>query len=237
MRKIHLIALAAGTLVLTGCDALTIVSRAQVTPTILSIAVPTAIPMPTPTSAAVPNPSTATPNPAANPLETLKKVLAAWASARSFRGKSVQTGGVTPGESTFEVVMPDRFHIVGKSETIIIGNVYYLKQGTKWTKQTLPQGFDLGFADNKKILDQLGTSNDVKFIGPDSIDGAPMLVYQYSFSTKIQNTTVTTSSKVWVAADGLPRKSETSSSNNPGVGTVVTYYDYNAQITINAPIP
>lgn len=201
---------------------------------------PTATPVP-PT--ATPVPPTATPNPAANPLDALKKVFTGWASVKTFRGKIVRTGGIAPGESSFEMVTPDRIHSVSKtSETIIITNTIYTKKGTTWTKQPLPQGFDLSFASAQKILDQLGTTTEVKFIGPDVLDAAPMLVYQYTFTSKLQttatqSTNITTVSKVWVGTDGLPHKAENTSSINPGGKTVITYSGYNdPTIVIEPPI-
>jgi len=236
-----ILVLSAGLILLsvTGCGVLPIPgTNPAATPTNIVIPAPTNLPAPTALPTATTAPATATPNPAANPLDALKKVFSGWGSVKSFRGQVVRTGGVAPGDSTFEMVLPDRIHTVSKtSEVIIIGKTIYTKKGATWTKQTLPESFDLSFADYKKILDQLGTATEVKFIGPDVFDNAPMLVYQYTFTTKIQNTTITTISKTWVAADGLPRKSESTSSINPGGKTTVTYSNYNdPTIVIEPPI-
>lgn len=204
------------------------------TPTLVP---PTETLAPTTTPTATLPPPTATSAPSINPLDALTKAYRAWAGVKSFRSKMTTTG-VTTGtqEMTLEVVMPDRFHMVGKQfEAIIIGATFYMKVGTQWQKTTLPKGLDFSLADIKKILAELGATTQVKLIGPDVLDGAPMLVYEYTTTIKTPTTTTVTS-KVWVAvADGLPRKMESLSKS--GIKTVATYYDYNANITIKAPVP
>lgn len=237
MKHLAMIVLALSAIVLVGCDALTVVPR-QPTQTPLPTRAPTVPPSPTvPPTATLP-PATATLNPAANPLDALKSAFGGWSNVKSFRIKSVRAAGSTTSESTFEVVLPDRFHIIGKDEIIIIGSTLYTKKGTTWTKTQLPKDFDLSFADYKKLLEQLGAATDVKFIGPDILDGAPMLVYQYTSTFKVVNTSVTSVSKVWIAvSDRLPRKSESTSNLTGGSKTVSTYSNYNDPlIIINAPI-
>ncbi len=239
LKRVFLFSAALMILAVTGCSLLPGAAPVS-TPTNVFVPVPTSVAPPTSTSpppTPSPVPPTATPNPAANPLDALKKVFTGWGSVKSFRGKSVRTTGTTTTESNFEVVLPDRFHVVGKtSEVIIIGQTYYSKVGTKWTKVPLPQGFDISFADAKKYLEQLNAVTEIKFIGPDVLDGAPMLVYQYTVTGKIQNTSFTTTSKIWVAvSDGLPRRNESTSSLTSGK-TVTTFSDYNANIVIEPPI-
>ena len=128
------------------------------------------------------------------------------------------------------------FNIGNKqSEIILIGKVFYVKTGAQWQKIPTPKGIDFSFTDVKKFQDELGIATEVKFIGPDILDGVPMLVYQYTSTVK-GPPAFTTTSKVWVAvSDSLPRKMESTSTT--GSKTVTTIYDYNANIVINAPIP
>ena len=80
-----------------------------------------------------------------------------------------------------------------------------------------------------------GTSDlDLTFVGSEVLDGTPTWVYQYTTNIK-GPPALKMSSKSWIGiADNLPRKTEQES--KPGQKTTVTYYDYNANITINAPI-
>ncbi len=189
-------------------------------------AIPTAVPTAKPTVA----PTTA------NPLDALTRIMRGWAGVKTFRSKiTTTTSAGASTEISLDVVMPDRFHVVTKQlEAIAIGKTYYLKIGNQWQKVALPQGIDLNFADLKKLEAELGASTDAKLIGPDVLDGTPTLVYEYTTTIKTP-TTLTTTSKLWVAvADQLPRKME--SVSKTGSKTVATYYDYNAAITIEPPI-
>ncbi len=205
---------------------------AQTIITATNTAAPVVTPTPTATKTSVP---TAT----ANPLEDLTRIFRGWASVKTFRAKIVVVPktGVTI-EAELEVVMPDRYHIVVKQqvvqlEYIIIGQTSYGKSGNQWQKISL-QGIDLSFADVNKIVAELGASTDVKLIGPEVLDGAPTIVYQYT-TTITTPTPLTTTSKVWVAvSDQLPRKMVSVAQS--GTTTTVTYYDYNVNITIESPI-
>ncbi|MDE3088930.1 MAG: hypothetical protein KGJ80_06055 [Chloroflexota bacterium] len=188
----------------------------------------TATPIPTATATAAPT--------SANPLDALTRIFRGWTGVKSFRAKITTTtsAGATT-ETTLDVVMPDRFHIVSKQfEAIVIGATYYVKTGTTWQKIALPKGLDFSFADLKKIEAELGASTDIRLVGPEVLDGTPTLVYQYTTTIKTP-TPLTTTSKVWVAvSDQLPRKME--SLSKTGTKTTAIYFDYNAAITIEPPI-
>ncbi len=211
---------------------------AMVTPTSTATLVPTLPPLPTSTPLPPPTPvlPTATAAPTSvNPLDALTAMFRGWSNVKTFRAKAT----VTPAkgaaqEMTMEVVVPDRFHLTSKTfEAIKIGSTMYMKIGASWQKITLGQNLDFSFGDIKKLESELGTSTDVKFLGAEVLDGTPTLTYQYTVSIKTPTPTTTTS-KVWVAvADGLPRRMESTSKN--GTKTVVTFYDYNASFTIDAP--
>lgn len=232
MKHLTMIVLALSVIVLVGCDALTVVPR-QPTQTPVPTRAPTLPPSPTvPPTATLP-PATAT---SANPLEALRKAFGGWVGTKTFRAKMVQTKGTTTTlDGTMEVVLPDRFHMVAKQiDVIAIGKTFYVKIGTKWQKVALAQGFDFSFADAKKLQEELGVATEIKSIGADVLDGAPMVVYEYKTTIK-GPPALTSTSKVWVAvSDSLPRKIENTSST--GVKTIMTFYDFNANIAINAPI-
>ncbi len=211
------------------------------TPTSAPSPVPTLVP-PTlaPTSTPVP---TATPTPApptptlASPLDVLTKAFRGLSGVKTYRAKVVTTGlpkGATQ-ESTFEVVLPDRFHLTSAGmEVILIGKTAYVKLGTKWQKAALPKGIDMSIADPKALEASLGISTNIKLVGTDDLEGKPTFVYQYTTTIK-GPPAQTFASKMWVdAASGLPAKSE--SELKTGQKTTTTFYDYNATITINPPL-
>jgi hypothetical protein len=232
MKGLFLICLALGTIGLVGCDAFSVVPRAQPTAAPLPTQAPTAVPSATVSPTPTQPPATAT---SANPLDALKRIFGGWASVKTFRAKYTRTAGGKTTDGTLEVVLPDRYHLLSStSEIYIIGNVFYIKTGKTWLKSSMPKDFDMSFSNWKKFLDDLGAATDIKFIGPDLLDGTPTLVYQYTVTIK-GPPAISTVTKFWSAvSDNLPRKSETTAST--GNKTVTTYYDYNANIVIEAPI-
>ncbi len=233
MKRLTLVGLTLVAAVLVGCDAVSVAPRAQPTRTPLPTLAPAVPPSPTVPPTPTQPPATAT---SANPLEALRTAFGGWAGTRSFRIKMVQTKGTTTTlEGTFEVVLPDRFHMVAKQlEAIEIGKTFYLKTGTTWQKVTLTKAIDFSLADVKKWQDELGVASEAKSIGADVLDGAPMVVYEYKTTIK-GPPAITSTSKVWIAvSDRLPRKIESTSSS--GAKTIMTFYDFNANIVIEPPI-
>ncbi|MEP7190492.1 MAG: hypothetical protein ABI901_14980 [Roseiflexaceae bacterium] len=93
-------------------------------------------------------------------------------------------------------------------------------------------------------IDQLTKQiTDAKVIGPDTLDGKPMMVYQYAFTLKVNDAGAKSSSvtKMWVGDDSLPYKLESDGSTNITGKTTTShlvniYSDYNADFKIVAPI-
>jgi hypothetical protein len=182
------------------------------------------------------------PLPSGEPKELLSKSYAAMGTVKSFRARMLTTGlaGGAERELKIDVVMPDRFHMTGeRTEMILVGSTAWMKLGSQWQK--IASGLDIDFADPKKMGDKLGGSTEVKLVGPDLLDGPPTLVYQYTWTAPAPAGAAagtparpeSYSSKVWIAvADDLPRKLEGEAS---GMKTTVTYYDYNAPITVTPP--
>jgi hypothetical protein len=87
------------------------------------------------------------------------------------------------------------------------------------------------------MIDELTKNAQVKFLGPEVLDGTPTLVYEYTLANAF-GTNMTSTSKTWIgASDSLPRKSETEAEiNKQKSKTVITFYDYNASINIEPPI-
>ncbi len=244
MKQVLIFAAILLALAVTACDAV---------PGFAPPPTPTNTPAPTPTTApTLPPPPTKSPTLAAtatatkpaatnvptpaNPLSSLQNIFKGWSSVKSFRAKMTTTGLPTgTQEMTLEVVMPDRFHVtMPQLEAILIAKTVYLKIGTTWQKVALPQGIDVSAANLQQYGSQLGTNSQVKFVGAEVLDGVPTVVYQYTTTIK-GPPAQTINTKVWIGvADNLPRKVETSP--KAGQTTTIIFSDFNAPITINAPI-
>ena len=240
MKRFLIVGLVFIALAASACDA--VPGAPPATPTSAPTAIPTRLPptnTPAPTNTPPPPPTTA---PAVLPtagsaVDALTKIFKGWASVKSFRAKMTLTGPPTgTTEMNLQVVTPDRFHLTSQQmEIILIGTTVYLKLGNTWQKVPLPQGIDLSLANPKTFESQIGASSDVKLVGTEVLNGTPTIVYQYTADIKGPPAQKITS-KVWVGAtDNLPRKIESSPSANQK--TVIVFTDYNANITVNPPIP
>ncbi len=198
-------------------------------------ALPTATPLPLMPTPVPPAPTTTS----TNPLAALTKAIRAWSSVKTFRAR-LTVPPVPPGQGqggggvvNIEVVMPDRFHMVGDgNEVILIGSTTYRKINNQWQRG---ETFIPSPLVDPKVFEAFlaAIKPDVKLLGPEVLDGTPTLVYELTTPLLPAKT-----SKFWIAvSDGLPRKYEETSADNPLSKMTIIYSDYNADITINPPIP
>jgi hypothetical protein len=174
-----------------------------------------------------------------NPLDTLTKAIRAQFDAKSYRARMESSFAGQNMTRVVEFVAPDRFHMTSDmDEIIIVGPVTYRREkGGQWQKFPVNVGSMVNAFRDPKIIDELTKSTDIKFLGPDVLDGTPTLVYQYTV-TNAFGTGMASTSKTWIgAADSLPRRSEVEAEiNKQKSKTIITYYDYNASINIEPPI-
>ena len=194
-------------------------------------------------------PVTASADPRADVVKAMNGALA----AKSYRTHLVlSSSNGTSMTMVGEFVAPDRYHLTRETtlpgrapvtqEMIIIGKNTYSKTASgQWQKYPVDMSDVLSTLRDKKTIDALSKDAEAKFIGPDVLDGAPMLVYQYTLKNAL-GTGVNSTSKTWIsAADNLPRKTESESDVSvegkvTKTHTTVTYSDYNADIKIEPPI-
>lgn len=182
------------------------------------------------------------------PLDVMTKAMRAQLDAKSYRAHvTTSSSGGTGGKMLIEYVAPDRFRMVSESkvngkdynqEFIIAGNGSYMKAPNgQWVKSPVDASEMIKAFRDPKMLDELAKTADVKFVGLDTLDGAPMLVYQYT-QTNPMGMKMTNISKTWLSvADGLPRKTESEGDfNGQKTKTLVTMSDYNADIKIESPV-
>jgi hypothetical protein len=87
-----------------------------------------------------------------------------------------------------------------------------------------------------KMIEQIRQSAEVQSVGPDTLDGMPMTVYQYTLRNAM-GLDMTSHSKAWIAAaDSLPRRIETEAEiKGKTTKVTITYFDYNADIKVEPP--
>lgn len=189
--------------------------------------------------------ATATNSPSATALDALRKAFST-STVKTFRAKWMSTYGEnipvgTVDTTIIEAVLPDRFHFVPSSkyypDSYFIGHTQYFKSGGQWRK--LPGSIQWAptFVQWDLVLDNLKTPIDVKLTGTEVLDGIPTQVYLcnclLSFKGPITGSGTT---KFWLSvSDNLPRKILIT--YTPGKYNDITFYDYNANITISPPIP
>ena len=184
------------------------------------------------------------------PLDVMTKALRAQLDAKSYRAhvtSSAPGGGNT--KMTIEYVAPDRYRMTGegaggeagkgfKMEYVIVGGATYVKMpNSGWVKSPIDANAMIKNFRDPKMLDELTKTADVKLVGPDTLDGAPMLVYQYTQNNPM-GMNLKSTSKTWLSvADGLPRKTESEGEfDGKKTKTLITMSDYNADIRIESPV-
>ena len=148
-------------------------------------------------------------------------------------------------ETTTEFIAPDRAHIINTQiegqphvteETFVIGNQVFQKSSDgQWTKTSAEKG-DTPPSIEKKMIDEIMKSTDVKFVGMDPLDGVPMKLYQFT-TMNPRGFQLTVTGKAWISnTDGILRKIETEGdSAGLKVKTTDVFSDYNSNIKIEAP--
>jgi hypothetical protein len=171
------------------------------------------------------------------PSDALAQAMRTQLSAKSYRVRISSSPAAAQGETLVEYVAPDRIHMSNPlNEMIAVGSVTYTRQGDgPWQKAPINAGEIARTFRDPKLIDQLTTNYDIKFVGEDTLDGAPMLVYEYT-PKATSSAPKGGKTKVWISAvDSFPRKVETQGVTNPSVTTII-YSDYNTDIKIELPV-
>ena len=182
------------------------------------------------------------------------KAMRASLAAKTYRSRIVTSSSSGSNRiMTAEVVAPDRMHMTMemdmpgrgtvKNETIVIGRETFVKAGdAPWQKNPMGMGDLLAQFRDPKAIDAIAEKAEVKYLGTDSLNGAPMLVYQYTMKDLL-GPGKDGVSKVWIGAtDSLQHQVESESDVDPlNTGKMIhskvtaTFYDYDADIKIEAP--
>jgi hypothetical protein len=173
-----------------------------------------------------------------NASADLSRAMRNQLGVKSFRAKMESTYRDRTSTRTLEYVAPDRYRMISDlDETIIVGSETFRRvKGGSWQKFPFDIGSIVKSFRDPKMAEEISKNTTVKFLGPDTLDGHPMFVYQYTL-TKALGMDINSTSKVWVAAsDGLARKAESDGEFNGAKShTLITYSDYNSAISIDVP--
>ena len=182
--------------------------------------------------------STGSAGDAAAAMDGLTKSINAQLNAKAFRARLDSTFDGQEMARTIEYVAPDRFRMAGEAdETIIIGSNAWIRQNSgAWQKLPIDASQMIASVRDPKMIDEIRKSAEVKLIGPDTLDGKPMTVYQYTLRNAM-GMDMTSHAKAWIsAADNLPRRMETETEIKGKTSkATITYFDYNADIKIDPP--
>ena len=175
----------------------------------------------------------------ANPTDAMAASIKAQFDAKSYRARMESVTEGNNFTTTVEYVAPDRFHMTAPmNETIIVGADTYVKAPTgQWQKIPINANQMISSFRDPKLVEELRNNTSVKFLGTDSLDGMPVKIYEYTVKNAY-GTNMTSISKAWISAnDNLPRKMEVQADvNGKPSKTLITYYDYNADIKIAPPM-
>jgi hypothetical protein len=181
------------------------------------------------------------------PLDVMTRATRAQLDAKSYRANI--TNSLSSGATNtllIEYAAPDRYHMQthaqanGRDTTleyIIVGKDTFMRMNYgEWRRFPVDMSQMITAFRDPKLIDELAKKSDVKFVGTDTLDGAPMLVYEYTMDNAM-GMNIKSHTKTWVAvADGLPRRSESDSDmNGVKTKTEMKLSDYNSDIKIEPP--
>lgn len=204
------------------------------------------------TGAAPPMPATVATS--ADPRADITQAMRASLAARSYRSRIVTTSSSGSNRTmSADVVAPDRMHMRMEmdrpgglklsKENILVGRSSYVRVGHgAWQKDPMDMGDLMSQFRDPAMVDAIAQKAQVEFLGSDTVDGMPMLVYRYTLKDLL-GPGHDAVSKLWIGAtDHLQHQLVSESDFDPlGNGktihskTVATFYDYGADIAIEPP--
>jgi hypothetical protein len=178
------------------------------------------------------------------PHDVMMKAVRAQLDARSYRAHvTTSMGGGPENKMVIEYVAPDRYRMVGemqggKQEFVIAGGAAYIKgPNGQWVKSPVNVADIVKQFRDPKVLEDMAKTTDIKLVGPDTVDGTPALVYEYT-QNNVMGMNMKSTARTWLAvSDGMPRKTEAEGEyDGKKTKTLVTMSDYNSDIKIEAPL-
>jgi hypothetical protein len=157
----------------------------------------------------------------------------------AFKATSTTTSGKgKPFTSVMKVQWPNRFHMKSEqSEMIILPAGTWMNMDGNWMKMPIDmQKVIAQFTPEMMKKSMEGTQN-VRFIGLDTVGGKPVKVYQYDFDMEVMGINSSGTSKIFLSVvDGYPLHIETTGKAMGKTSTTVVDYEYDDSISIQAPM-
>jgi hypothetical protein len=137
-----------------------------------------------------------------------------------------------------EFVAPDRFHIAGDTEMLIIGDKTYIKQGATWMLFPADMSALIAQYTNAAMITEMEQAiSEANLVGPDTLDGKRMLIYSYKSVYVISGLPINSMVKMWVSTtDGLPYKQEVEGEISGVKSKTINLIEYPTDLKIEAPV-
>lgn len=122
----------------------------------------------------------------------------------------------------------------GDIEAISIDDKHYWFSDGKWTEGTIPEKLGYRGEDFAKKLSEM--VKEVKYIGPETVNGSACHAYTGTFETTLGGQQWTGTAKVWIGAgDGLIHQSDSDYHVGPYNGKSHLVYEYGGNIKVDPP--
>jgi broad specificity phosphatase PhoE len=122
----------------------------------------------------------------------------------------------------------------GDIEAISIGDKHYWFSNGKWTEGTVPARLGYRGEDFAQRLSEM--VKEVKYIGPETVNGVSSHAYTGTFETTLAGQQWTGTAKVWIGGDdGLIHQTDSDFHVATYSGKSHIVYEYNVNIKVEPP--
>ena len=156
----------------------------------------------------------------------------------SYRVNSTITSGRDkPIKQMVEVQWPNRFHMKSdQSEMIILPSGTWMNMDGNWMKMPIDMQKIIAQFTPEAMRQSMEMTQNVRFVGLDTVNGTPVKVYLYDFDGKVMGIRSSGQSKMFLGiADGYPLRIETTGKAMGRDSTTIAEYEYDDSIRIEAP--
>jgi hypothetical protein len=189
-----------------------------------------------------PEPATAEPAslPGGDANAAVIAALVAQLEGGPYRVSSITASPAGSFESRGEVVPPNRYHSIATidgaaTEMIIIDRDIWRKLEGGWVKTQFAEGA-AGLAAVTTPEAIAASVSAASLVGPDSLDGAPVLVFTYTSTIGAGAAAASSRNTLWASAEtGLPLKIEGSTDLGGQAYTTTQSFVYDDSVTVEPP--
>jgi hypothetical protein len=157
-----------------------------------------------------------------------------------YRVSSITASPDGSFESSGEVVPPNRYHSIATidgetTEMVIIDRDIWRKLEDGWVKTQFAEGA-AGLASVTTPEAVAASVSAASLVGPDTLDGAPVLVFTYTSTIGEGAAAASSRNTLWASAEtGLPLKIEGSTDLGGQTYTTTQSFVYDDSVTVEPP--